>query len=844
MKQLLIKIGVGVVSFAFFLVLFGKLLNKGTTDMTVEMTPATFPIITFLSGDETFNPTSGYLVRQNPALCKENITPLRENRSLAFHIKTYENVVDAIYLEVRTKDGSRLIEDTQIKNYETDGDGINVYTSLKDLLKDGEEYALTIRLVIDERDVFYDTKVVPKEEVDVQTFLAFTHEFTDRTFGEKEEYSELKKYLESNSSGDNSDFGHVDIHSSLEQVAWGNLEASRETDIESRLIAAEKDSASLIQYYLVQIGSGEKAEHYRVKEYFRVSRGTDRMHLLEYERSMSRLVFEEDSIYFGDTLFLGIDDGTIQMMESPEGGKVAFVKDGVLFQADAKENRFARVYSYYDKSNYKDRPIIDLPDIRILTLDEEGTTSFAVYGYIPRGVHEGETGLLVYTFNQSKNTLEERAYIPYSGSPKMLKANIDNLIYLNAENYLFFFLDGGLYRMSLDDSEATLIAGNLSPKDFCISDDNTTAAWITEGGQTGAKVIEFENLETMRHIQIKAESGEVIKPEGFMGVDLVYGVAKSEDVSVDAFGEVVFPMHSIRIQTEEGSVLKEYSQEGIYVTDCIFEDNLITLNRVRRTEEGAFKEIDSDSIVDNTPEHAMKNKLEEIVTENYETVYQITMTGEIEEKVLQRMQPKFTLFEEEQRVEIAESSIEDLFFSYVRGEISGMWEDEADAVREAFANNGFVLNGKADLIWEKKSLTHTKNQIMAIKEATVPEDSTSLAVALETMMQFEGFSQDADPGLNSGNSPKEIMEKYMPDRIPLNLFGCPMDVVYYYLDQDIPVMVMMENGGGILLTGYNSGELVWMEPAKGTLHKVSKEESRKMFATNNNRYVTYVRCEE
>ena len=130
-----------------------------------------------------------------------------------------------------------------------------------------------------------------------------------------------------------------------------------ESDIYARLLTIEKDSATVIQYYIVQIGEGKSAEHYRIKEYFRVRRGSERMHLIDYERSMSRLIFEEDEIFFNDTLFLGIDDGSLNMKESPEGTILAFVKDESLFVSNPSENKFAKAFSYYNKENYKDRQI-------------------------------------------------------------------------------------------------------------------------------------------------------------------------------------------------------------------------------------------------------------------------------------------------------------------------------------------------------------------------------------------------------------------------------------------------------------------------------------------------------
>ena len=840
MRDTLIKICVGILSFFLSVLIFSSLLNKGATDMTIDFPDSSCPVVSFLSGDSVYNPTVGYRNRQNPALMKENITPLGENRNLAFEIRCFHRNVTAVSLEVRTVDGGRLIEDTEVKDFEKEGDVISVYTSLKDLLKEGCEYALTVRLTVDGQDLFYHTRVIPEEEVDVKTYLDFTNDFTRRTFGEKEDYSELKKYLESNSSEDNTDFGYSDIHSSLEQITWGNLAVNPESDIWARLLTIEKDSATLIQYYVVQIGEGKSAEHYRVEEYFRVRRGSERMHLIEFKRSMSRVIFEDDEIFYGNTLYLGIDSGNISMKESPEGTKLAFVKDGTLFVANPSENKFAKAFSFYEREDLKERPFGEKSEIRILSVEEDGTCAFAAYGYIPRGLHEGETGLLVCVFDFARNTLEEKLFVSYAGSPEVLYSNLSKLLYLNGAGDLFFFLDGGIFRVDLDSLETEKIATDLTPKAFSINETGTMAAWVTQGAELGAKVIELENFETTNRFEIKAGANDLLKQLGFMGTDLVYGTASEEDVSVDPYGNVFFPMHSIRIQTEEGVIHKDYSPDGIYVTDCIFEDNMISLTRVKKNEAGEFTETGGDSIVDNTPKKEGKNTLESVATENYKTVWQIHMTKEFDKRTLQTMAPKLTLFEGNREISAGSGQSPEYFYSYSEGNVTGVWEKEADAVRCAYEENGFVLNSDSDYIWEKKAF-QTKNQIMAIHENTVPENSTSLAVCLECMMQLEGFSQDADAMLARGMSPAEVLNKYMMDRTVLNLSGCPMEIVYYYLNQDIPVLVQTGEESAILLTGYNSGEFVFMEPDQGTLHKVSKDTAENLFKSRNNHFITFCR---
>ena len=118
-------------------------------------------------------------------------------------------------------------------------------------------------------------------------------------------------------------------------------------------------------------------------------------------------------------------------------------------------------------------------------------------------------------------------------------------------------MDGGIYSVNLDTLDMEEIAENLSPKAFSINETGTMAAWMTEGAELGAKVIELENFETMIRNEIKADSGKLLRQLGFMGTDLVYGIANEEDVSVDfsrcipsAFRRKTVPFTRIILRTD------------------------------------------------------------------------------------------------------------------------------------------------------------------------------------------------------------------------------------------------------------------------------------------------------
>ena len=87
-------------------------------------------------------------------------------------------------------------------------------------------------------------------------------------------------------------------------------------------------------------------------------------------------------------------------------------------------------------------------------MDEGGNVKFAVYGYMNRGRHEGETGIQILSYDNSLNTIEEEVYIPYSKSYAVLKDEMGQLLYRNRQEHLYFFLENGVYDVDLENRSA------------------------------------------------------------------------------------------------------------------------------------------------------------------------------------------------------------------------------------------------------------------------------------------------------------------------------------------------------------------------------------------------------
>ena len=148
---------------------------------------------------------------------------------------------------------------------------------------------------------------------------------------------------------------------------------------------------------------------------------------------------------------LGIAGEEVELKESDGGNVFAFTVADKLYSYNVTDNKLARLFSFYENiEGLTDlRNMYDRHDIRILSVDETGNVNFMVYGYMNRGRHEGNMGVVVYNYNSMTNTVEEKIYIPYQKSYELLKNDISRLSYVNRVNVYYFMLNGCVYAFAL-----------------------------------------------------------------------------------------------------------------------------------------------------------------------------------------------------------------------------------------------------------------------------------------------------------------------------------------------------------------------------------------------------------
>lgn len=837
MKKIIGRRAVCIVVFIITLFVSSGIYNKGNEELTTSMAQASLPLVHITTRGISYNYLRGLKQEMDGSFFRDTITPLGEGRTLSFVVDKYGNEISEISFEVRSIDGTRLVEKTKVDDYSDKGDSIQANITIKDLIEPGVEYNWILMLKIGNDTVRYYTRIIDSDAYYTYEKLRFVKDFHDKTF-DKEQAKDLAMYMESNTRGDNTILSHVDIHCSLNQVSWANLNVSQISEPQIVISEIETQTASIRMSYRVQTIEGKKRDEYNVVEFFRIRYTPDRTYLLDYERSMNQIFDPEADVYGSNKIMLGIRDSEVQMMESDGGSNLAFVNENQLFCYHAADKKLAYLFSFYDgddpRSNY------DNHDIKILNVDETENVRFMVYGYMNRGMHEGSIGVQVCEYNGMLNTVEELIFIPYNKAYATLKTDMEQLSFINKNGVFYIYLDGSILAVDLMNRTCEEIAQGLQQGSFQVSDTNRMLVWQNSADAYDCTKLILTDLNTGETQEIEAADDGRILPLGFIEEDLIYGVAQYEDIQMDFSGSVTFPMSVVFIQDEHGKILKSYSRENVYVTDASVEENLITLSRVVRQEDGSYTATTDDQIVNNLVEESGYNSSELVATQTYEKIVQIVLKNAMETKKPKNTKPLQVLFEGSREIAVEIENPVSRYYVYGRYGIDGTFTHEAEAINLAYNISGTVVNQNGDYIW-KRTTRSTRNQIMAITGKQHSDANSDLAVCLETILEFCGSIKNVQPMLDRGKTVRQILEENINDATVLDLRGVSLDAILYYVNQDIPVLVLLENDSAMLVIGFNELNVVVMDPKTGSVYKVGMNDATNMFRQNGNVFITYMR---
>lgn len=822
------------------LVSFSLVTNKSQTDMTTSLAEATLPVVSFSYQGNTVNELFGYVNEMVDTNMRGNITPVGDDRMLHIVVDTDGVEVSELQYEIRSMDGTRLVVKNATKDFSRSGNQLKADVELENILQDNEEYALKLTLQGKKQPIYYYTRVIKEKGLDVDKYLNFALDFHSHTFARDEDGSYFANYVE-NATGDATNLGYVDLTCTVRQIKWRNLICNPVTPLDIAFQEINDDYTALtIRYILSTVTSDGVNQYYDVEEYYRLRQGAKQMYVLDYERTAEEIFNPEGTILSGgNSIQLGITPGDVEYDYNEVGNRIAFVQAGELWGYDASNNLLSKIFSFREQEDFDPRDNLNQHDIKIMNVDEAGSVDFIVFGYMNRGKHEGEVGLSVFHYDGLARTVEEEAYLPCNSSYGILGSELGQFLYESDGRMVYLVLNHTMYSIDLNTKETKEAISNLTEGDYFASVSNRYFTWIDAGKTYQSETLHLIDLSSGKISDITVGNGEVIRPMGFIGEDLIYGVANASDVVKDAAGNAVFPIKKLYIVGSENTkdILKEYAPSDGYVGTVTVDGYLISMQLIQRNE-GQFAVVGENQIMNKEADKDTVVYLKSYGDQERQKLYQIAFTGQAKAGKTKLVTSKEVITQDNRAVEIQRDPDVTRYYVYAKGDVLYSGDQIATAIRKANENNAIVVNQKQQYVWQQGRSVY-KDPLNGLSVAASDLESGTIVQAISGMIQWEGKTGSVSDMIAQGNSPEDVLVTMLPEYEILNLSGCSVDEMFYYVNNGTPVFALTSQDTAVLLTGYTSSLVYYYDPATHTTQKMATQDANNIFSQAGNVFLAY-----
>ena len=789
------------------------LMNNETTDDRSDMNDAVLPEVMVQFGDVLTNRMYGYRQPMEADFVRDSVTPLDTTKKLTLVVNPYDTKVRNLSYEIRTSDGSKVMENRTIKSLDTGSDGyLRTEIEISSGLLMNQEYSLQITLSTNHGDAYYYTRVVSRSATYTEQYAKFAGDFVQMSL-DKTQADNLAAYLETSDSASSRNFAGLNINSPLADVSWGNLNPQLSKAGIPVIKDINETTASIsIEYEISAQNENGNTEYYLVTDFYRMRYDETRIRLLDFKRSASEVFDPSLSVISNSGLLLGVRSKDVDYLTNEDGSVTAFTQNGALWSYVPDTGKFVEIFTFRKdtESDFRDARVEH--DIKLLSVENNGDVDFMVYGYMNRGAHEGYSGVGIYHYNNDQGAIEEQVFIPCTESFEFLQEDLGTLSYVNQSGQLFIMIAGNLYQISIDENTYEVLADHIDSDDFGVSATNAHAAWRSESGDYAGQ-IEFIDFDTMERRRIAPEASQKLDLLGFMNEDLVYGVVLDGDTLPNATGYMIDGITTFRIEGFDGTVKKEYHQDGLYVAGVTVGTTLMEFTLVQKSGD-IYKGVKKDNIMNNSTAATDKTSVEQTSSTRQGVIVRLTFedSPSSEEPLILYAKVR-NAGEKVVDIQVDKSSVEEVYYVYAGGGLDSVWTDPAKAVQRADKQTGVVLNRAQQYVWERGNM---KTQI-TLNTTDIPEIIRTASLDVQNLQN----------GL--GDSAKVI-----------DLTGCSLENVLYEVSAQRAVIARTGSDSSVVIVGYDQYNTYLLDPSTGEVKPYGMNDSTALFKNAGNMFITYL----
>lgn len=812
-------------------------ISIGTATAT-SLQDSTFPLMYLQLNKYTVNTLHGYSSELNSGNVRESITPLDTSKSFMVKISENESTIKKLDYELQDILNQKTIDSNTLSAF-NEADGYKTARLKLDIAMDtSKEYGLKITLTTNyskkihffTRIKYYDSDFYLKEKLD------FINCFHKATFDNGKSL-DIENYLEPDGS-DDSTLANVTIHSSYKMITWNKLKPKIITECIPTIKELNIETAAIEQNYYVQAETDSGKETYLVKEFYRVRYTSNRIYLLYFQRTMEAVFDPELTSLTQSEFKIGITNAKdLDITSNEDNTKAAFVRNGSLWYYDLNSNKLNQVFSFVQNSNDYLRDYYDQHNIRIINIDKDGNIDFVVYGYMNCGDYEGRVGILLYNYKPEDNQINERVYIPLTTTYQQLKEDFGTFSYVNRKNIFYFSLNDIVYAYNITSRQYEVLTKNASSDNFAMLENARCFVWSNATSAKPASSITILDLESEKKIAVSAKKNQSIKVLGTIESNIVYGFVRNSDIYESTDGEQVSPVYKMIIADCQGNILKVYQSKNVYITKAKVDDNIIRLKRVKRAN-GTFKKISDDSIQHQKNDTVKSFDLTSRVTDKTLTEKYISLpSGFVMKKMPSIAATKYVMVTENTTLHI-NNSIENMavkYYVYAYGGITAALDSAGEAIQLADEQMGVVMDSKSHLVWERGGKFNSKT-LSNINKTMTSNGVSSIKACVHMLLQAAQVTTTTSQ--LRGQSAMDMLRKHLDT--PVNLTGCTVDEVLYFVSNEKPVIAMKNGTQAVLITAYDTGSVTWLDPSTGTSTKMSLSNAENYFEAAGYIFISYI----
>ena len=281
----------------------------------------------------------------------------------------------------------------------------------------------------------------------------------------------------------------------------------------------------------------------------------------------------------------------------------------------------------------------------------------------------------------------------------------------------------------------------------------------------------------------------------------------------DNAGNTVFAMNTVRIEQFGGEVVKEHHEDNVWVSNVKLQEGLLELERVQ-WENGAYVAISSDHIMNNLQIREEQITLRLITTERKATQIGLDFEKSVTSKnvlyLASNLEDQETYNTLSMELTRTDSNV---YYVYAKGKLDSTWSRVSDAIKQADAQMGVVLNRQQQYVWERGN----RQESYQANLDEVPDVVLSGTIDENTLQQSLGA-----------------------DYTVMNLTGCSLDSVLYQVSKGNPVIAKVSDTVNVVIIGYNSKNTILYYPATQEQGYFGMQDSTSLFESAGNVFVGYM----